>query len=94
MKLKKITSTKAILNLLFLKYRSYLPTLLSQMGINKCTKRLLLFGPPSLGGLGFTNTWTDQGIAQTQLLLGHLRQGQEIGQLLQVLMETLQMVIG
>ena len=74
--------------------RSYLPTLLSRMGINKCTKRLLLFGPPSLGALGFTNTWTDQGIAQVQLLLGHLRQGQEIGQLLQVLMETLQMVIG
>ena len=31
---------------------------------------------------------------RSQLLLGHLRQGQEIGQLLQVLMETLQMVIG
>ena len=73
--------------------RSYLPTLLSQMGINRCTKRLLLFGPPSLGALGSTNTWTDQGIAQIQLLLGHLRQGQDIGQLLQVLMETLQMVI-
>ena len=74
--------------------RTYLPTLLSQMGINRCTKRLLLFGPPSLGALGFTNMWTDQGIAQVQLLLGHLCQGQEIGQLLQVLMETLQMVIG
>jgi hypothetical protein len=74
--------------------RSYLPTLLSQMGINKCTKRLLLFGLPSLRALGFTNTWTDQGIAQVQLLLGHLCQGQEIGQLLQVQMETLQMVIG
>ena len=74
--------------------RSYLPTLLSWMGINRYTKCLLLFGPPSLGALGFTNTWTDQGIAQVQLLLGHLRQGQEIGQLLQVLMETLQMVIG
>ena len=74
--------------------RSYLPTLLSWMGINKCTKCLLLFGPPSLGALGFTNTWTDQGIAQVQLLLGHLYQGQETGQLLQALMETLQMVIG
>ena len=44
--------------------RNYLPTLLSWMGNNRCTKRLLLFGPPSLGALGFTNTWTDQGIAQ------------------------------
>jgi hypothetical protein len=73
--------------------RSYLLTLLSRMGISKCTKRLLLFGPPSLGALGFTNTWTDQRIAQVQLLLGHLCQGQEIGQLVQVQMETLQMVI-
>ena len=74
--------------------RSNLPILLSWMSINKCTKRLLLFGPPSLGALGFTNTWTDQGTAQVQLLLGHLHQGQEICQLLQVLMETLQMMIG
>ena len=47
-----------------------------------------------VGALGFTNTWTDQGNAQAHLLLGYLCQGQEIGQLLLVLMETLQMVIG
>ena len=40
--------------------KSYLPTLLSCMGINKCTKQLHLLGPPSLGELGFTDTWTDQ----------------------------------
>ena len=47
--------------------RSYLPTFLSHMGINRCTKQLLLFGPTSLGAIGFTNTWIDQGIAQVQL---------------------------
>ena len=36
--------------------RSYLPTFLSWMGVNCCTKQTLLFGPPSLGALGFTNT--------------------------------------
>ena len=74
--------------------RSYLPTLLSWMGINHCTKQTLLFGPPSPGALGFTNTWTDQGIAQVQLLLGHLRQDTDIGKLMQIVMENLQLVIG
>ena len=59
--------------------RSYLPTLLSWICIHCCTKQTLLFGPPSLGALAFTNTWTDQGIAKVQLLLGHLRQDANIG---------------
>ena len=63
---------------------------LSHMGINRCTKQLLLFGPTSLGEIGFTNTWTDQGIAQVQLLMGHLRQQEEIGQHTIILLEFLQ----
>ena len=74
--------------------RSYLLTLLSWMGINRCTKQTLLFGPPSLDALGFTNTWTDQGIAQVQLLLGHLHQDADIGELMQIVMENLHLVIG
>jgi hypothetical protein len=74
--------------------RSYLPTFLSHMGINRCTKQLLLFGPTSLGEIGFTNTWTDQGIAQVQLLMGHLCQQEEIGQLAIILLEILQLVTG
>ena len=64
------------------------------MGINRCTKHLLLCCPTSLGTIGFTNTWTDQGIAQVQLLMGHLRQQEEIGQLTIVQLEILQLVIG
>ena len=64
------------------------------MGFNRCTKQLLLFGPPSLGAFGFTNTWTNQGIAQLQLLLGHLCKNEEIGELTNILLETLQLVIG
>ena len=74
--------------------RSYLPTFLSHMGSNRCNKQLLLFGPTSLCAIGFTNTWTDQGIAQVQLLMGHLRQQREIGQLTIILLEILQLVIG
>ena len=74
--------------------RSYLPTMLSHMGFNRNTKQLLLFGPPSLGAIGFTNTWTDQGIAQVQLFLGQIRKKEEIGLLLHIIMENLQLVIG
>ena len=56
--------------------------------------RSLLFGPPSLSAIGFTNTWTDQGITQIKLLLGHLRKNEEIGVLTNILWETLQLVIG
>ena len=73
---------------------SYHPTFLSRMGFNRSTKQLLLFGPPSLGAIGFTNTWTDQSIAQIQLLLGHLCKNKEIGVLIKILLETLQLVIG
>jgi hypothetical protein len=74
--------------------RSYLPTLLSRMGFNRFTKQLLLFGPSSLGAFGFTNTWTDQSIAQIQLFLGHLRKNEGIRVLTNILLETLQLVIG
>ena len=74
--------------------RSYLSMFLSKMGFNRNTKRLLLFGPPSLGAFGFTDTYTDQGISQLSLFIGHIRCKQEIGTLLQILMEHLQLVIG
>ena len=74
--------------------RSYLPRLLSKMGFNKNTKRLLLFGPPSMGAFGFTDTFTDQGINQLSLFLGHIRCKQEIGTLILILVEHLQLIIG
>jgi hypothetical protein len=74
--------------------QSYLSTILSHMGFNRNTKQLILFGPPSLGAIGFTNTWTDQGIAQVQLFLGQIRKKEEIGLLLHIIMENLQLVIG
>ena len=70
--------------------RSYLPTLLSRMGFNKTTKRLLFFGPPELGAYGITDTWTDQEIAQLQLLLGHLWQENEIAEALHIMIEQWQ----
>jgi Reverse transcriptase (RNA-dependent DNA polymerase) len=74
--------------------RSYLPIFLSRMGINRNTKRLLIFGPPLLGGLGFTDTFTDQGISQLQAFIGHIRLNQDIGCLVHILLEHLQLHIG
>ena len=64
------------------------------MGFNKTTKRLLFFGPPELGAYGFTYTWTDQGIAQLQLLLVHLRQENEIAEALHIVIEHVQLQMG
>ena len=74
--------------------RSFLPTLLTRMGFNAKTKRLLFFGPPSLGCFGFTDTYMDQGISQVQMLLSHMRHQDEIVILLQILLENLQLIIG
>lgn len=74
--------------------RSYFPTILSKMGFNFKTKRLLFFGPPSLGCFGFTDTYTDQGFFQIQSLLSHVRHNDEIGQIMHILVENVQLVIG
>ena len=73
--------------------QSYLPTLLSRSSFNQSAKQLLLFGPPSLSAFGFTNTWTDQDIAQIQLLPAHLCKNEEIGVLTNIILQTLQLVI-
>ena len=74
--------------------RSYFPTLLSWMGFNPITKLLLFFGPPSLGCFGFTNNYTDQGIIRVLILLSDLRHQDEIGHMIQILTENVQLVIG
>ena len=54
------------------------------MGFNKMTKRLLFFGPLKLGAYGFTDAYTDQGIAQLQMFLGHMRHNDKIAQLIYI----------
>ena len=46
---------------------SYLPTLLLRMGFNRCTKQLLLFGPPLLGAFGLTNNGPIRALHNTAL---------------------------
>ena len=76
--------------------RSYMPTLLTRTGFNKITKRLLFYGPPNLGAFGFTDTYTDQGIAHLQMFLGQLRHDNELAQLMHmhILLEKVQLQMG
>ena len=73
-----------------------MPTLLTRMGFNKITKRLLFYGPPNLGDFGFTDTYTDQGIAHLQMFLGQLRHDNELAQLMHmhILLEKVQLQMG
>ena len=64
------------------------------LGFNPMTKRLLFFDPPSLGCFGFTNNYTDQGISQVKMLLSHLRHQDEIGHMIQIMIENAQLAIG
>ena len=68
--------------------------LLTRMGFNSMTKRILFFGPPSLRCFGFTDTYTDQGISQLQMLVSHIQQQDVIGQLIHILLGKLQLLIG
>jgi hypothetical protein len=47
-----------------------------------------------MGAIGFTSIWTDQDIAQIQLLFGCLFKNEETGVLTHILLETPQLVIG
>ena len=71
-----------------------MPTLLTHMGFNKMAKQLLFYSLPNLGAFGFTDTYTDQGIAQLQMFLGQLRHDNELAQLVHVLLEKLQLHMG
>jgi hypothetical protein len=60
---------------------------LPKMGINRNTKRELVFGTTKYGGLGATHLAAVQGYIQLQYILGHLRSDDTSGTLYRILME-------
>jgi hypothetical protein len=54
---------------------------LAKLGFNRNISRDIVFGSPLFGGLGLFNLVTEQGIAQLQLLIRHLRAGTPQGTL-------------
>jgi hypothetical protein len=55
---------------------------LVRIGINCNTSRDIVFGSSLYGGLGFQHLFVEQGIAQLQLLIGHLRADNSQGSLM------------
>jgi hypothetical protein len=54
---------------------------LAKLGLNRNISREVVFGSPLYGGLGLSDLVTEQGIAQLQLLMRHLRAGTPQGTL-------------
>jgi len=67
---------------------------LPKIGINRHSARMIIHGPACLGGLQLPDVYTDQGVAQLRLLLGHLRRGDETSRLLRVAISVLQQRVG
>jgi folate-dependent tRNA-U54 methylase TrmFO/GidA len=68
--------------------------ILPKMGINRNTKRDVVFGTTKYGGLGLTHLAAVQGYGQLQYLLGHLRSDDTSGTLYRILMEFTQLECG
>jgi hypothetical protein len=67
---------------------------LARLGINRNISRDIVFGSALYGGLGLLNLFVEQGIAQLQLLLRHLRADTTQGALLLIGLSWWHLVAG
>jgi hypothetical protein len=67
---------------------------LPRLHLNRHTPRVVLFAGPRYGGLGLSENYTDLGIGHLQYLVGHIKMGDEVGQLLLSLITHTQMQVG
>ncbi len=70
-----------------------LTALLPKLHVNRHTAHVILFGEYRYSGLGIPDLYTDQGYGQLKLLIGHLKLGDEIGQLILIAISHLQLHI-
>jgi hypothetical protein len=66
-------------------------TILSKMGIARSAPRTVIFGTTQFGGLELNHLAAMQGHTLLQYLLGHLRCGDAIGRLMQMLLAYTQL---
>jgi hypothetical protein len=72
----------------------YLPYFLSKMGINRTTATAVRHGPACYGGLEVFNLETEQGVQHASLIVSHLRKEDEVGQMLHISLDHLQLQAG
>jgi hypothetical protein len=63
-------------------------------GFNRNTAHIVVYGPSHYGGLGFRDLFVEQGVAQVELLIRHLRTGTTQGTLMLIAISWWQMVVG
>jgi hypothetical protein len=68
--------------------------ILPKMGINRNTKREVVFGTTKYGRLGLAHLSAVQGYGKLQYLLGHLRSDDTSGTLYRILMEFTELECG
>eukprot|EP00980_Cylindrotheca_fusiformis_P029904 scaffold24022_cov357-Cylindrotheca_fusiformis.AAC.1 len=67
---------------------------LAKMGFRRTIHRSLAYGSPLYGGLGLREFYVEQGIAQLQLLIRHLRADSPQGRLLHICIDWAQLQAG
>ena len=74
--------------------KAYTGTFLSHMGIASTTSRALIFGSSTLSGFNRPELWVSQGTSHLTYLLGHLNADDNVGTLLRIMLDTLQLHLG
>ena len=72
----------------------YLPMFLSLMHLNWTTAMAVRHGPLHLGGFNVLNLETEKGVMKTKLVVSHIQQNNEVGQMLQISHDHLQLQAG
>ena len=67
---------------------------LPKIGLNRQTSCHIINGPTDYGGLQLKDTYTEQGIGQLGLLLGHLRNCDQTGTMLTIAISIQQQIVG
>ena len=67
---------------------------LSKMGFNCNMPREVVYGPPSMFGVGMHDLYIEQGIKQVSALMGHLRQDSDTGKMMQIELQWCQVQAG
>jgi hypothetical protein len=67
---------------------------LPKLGLNRHTARTIINGTSKYGGLSLPDFYTDQGIGQLRLLLGHMLAGDQTSILIVIEMSYLQLIVG
>ena len=75
-------------------FRPVLDVILHTLGLNKHFPLALVHAGPDALGLGINDLPTIQGIAQLQLLLGHLNKADRTGKLILITLGSLELEIG